>query len=216
MAFDISPELHLEITSKCALACPACPRTYRAGEYAVTELPLSALESIAQSSVSFESINLCGDHGDPIYHSKFHEAIPILRQVPGNPRLIISTNGSHRNEDWWRKTASLMTARDEFVFGIDGLENTSHLYRRNSDWKTIIRGIEILKELSHCHVRWQWILFNFNEGQMEEAAQLAKRLKIDTFMVVGSSRHNVTDQWRPSISIDEAQARFRRAYVSAL
>ncbi len=105
-----------------------------------------------------------------------------------------------------------MRAKDQFIFGIDGLEDTSHIYRRNNDWNSIMTGIKILKAESQCRVRWQWILFKFNEHQIAEAARLSKELKLDRFMIVGSSRHQETDPWKPTLSLEQAEQEFLRSY----
>jgi MoaA/NifB/PqqE/SkfB family radical SAM enzyme len=206
------PDLHLEISSKCALACSACPRTYLKGHYKVTDLPLASIQRLVKSPMRYRMVTLCGDHGDPIYHSQFHEVILALQQLPDAPYIAVATNGSHRKEDWWRKTAEIMRPKDQFIFGVDGLEDTSHLYRRGNDWNSILRGIEILKSEGLCQVHWQWILFKFNQHQITEAAKLVKSLRLDRFMIVGSSRHSDKDPMRPTISIEDAEREFRRVY----
>lgn len=206
------PDLHLELTSKCTLACPACPRTYHKGKYAVTEVPIEVIENIVNSGKRFEMVTMCGDHGDPIYHTRFHDVLRLLLKLPGEPFLSVATNGSYRSREWWKETARILRKKDEVIFGVDGLEDTSHIYRRNNDWKSIIEGMRVLKEFGECRITWQWILFSFNQHQMEEAARLSRDLKVDRFMIVGSSRHEEVDPWRPTISISEAQERFMNAY----
>lgn len=206
------PDLHLEITSKCVLACPGCPRTIYPKDYAVTDLPVNIVEKIVADGRQYKMITLCGDHGDPIYHSQFHEIISLLLKLPGTPYISIATNGSSRSEAWWAKTAQLLRKNDEIIFGIDGLEDTSHLYRKKNNWASIIKAIEILKSKGCCQITWQWILFRFNEHQLAEAATVAKKLKIDCFMIIGSSRFDDDDPFRPTLSIQDAENQFRKSY----
>lgn len=145
---EFIPKLHLEISSKCALACPACPRTEFQGQYKVTNLPLASISNIVNSNRRFGEVLLCGDHGDPIYHDRFHDVVRMLLKLSGRPHITVATNGSHRPREWWLETASLLRPCDYVIFGIDGLEDTASAYRRGSDWDSIMTAIRILKSVS--------------------------------------------------------------------
>ena len=61
---------HIELSSKCALKCPRCPRTEYPGKYKVTELNLNFFkknftENFVKQYVRY--IVFCGGQGDPIY-----------------------------------------------------------------------------------------------------------------------------------------------------
>ncbi len=206
------PDLHLEITSKCALACPACPRTFHFGDYKVQDLPMPAIDNIVSSRQSYQGIFLCGDHGDPIYHTQFHSILEKLLKMPGEPFISISTNGSYRSRDWWIKTGQMLRRKDRIIFGVDGLKDTSHLYRRGNNWDSISLAIEALKSVSEVQVRWQWILFSHNENQLELAARQAWEWGVDRFVIVGSSKSIETDRWKPNLTLEQAESRFQRAY----
>lgn len=213
MPFDPSlPDLHLELTSKCRLACPACARTVEAGQYQETELSLSAIDRLVKARQRFKMINLSGAHGDPIYHSRFHEVIEKLLRLEGEPFVGIETNGSYRDQDWWAMTGALLRSKDQVVFGIDGLQDTIGLYRRNADWSSIILGIETLKKKSSCVVHWRWILFRHNQHQIEEAARLARSLGVDHFTIVGSLQDPSIDGMQPTISVEDAENTLRGTF----
>lgn len=191
------------------LACPACPRTLFKGDYKITDLPVTAVSEIAQLQQSYDWIYLCGNHGDPIYHPQFHEILHVLTtQFRGSPPLYISTNGSYRDEAWWTETARILRPTDQVIFGIDGLALTSKLYRKNSDWDSATQGMRLLKQLGRARVAWQWILFNFNEDQLKDARRLSDEWGIDEFLIVRSFRNPTTNSDEPTISIEEAYARF--------
>lgn len=206
------PVLHLELTSKCALRCPECARTKYLDRINPTELPLSVIESIRNSGKVFREINLCGDHGDPIYHSDFHSALRLLKTFSGSPLISVATNGSYRTADWWQETARLLHRKDEVIFGVDGLEDSLPTYRVNADWKSILTGMETLKKHSRVRVVWQWILFRHNEHQLQEAGKLAKQLQIDQFLILKSSRYSPEDKNFPLNSVQFGQEEFRRGY----
>ncbi len=192
------------------LACPACPRTLFKGHYSVMDLSLEAIRGLVENSSKFSCVILCGDHGDPIYHPEFHEVLELLHSFPGQPPLWIATNGSYREESWWRRTAQLLREQDTVVFGLDGLADTSKLYRKNSDWYSATEGLRTLKQYGKCTVNWQWILFRFNEHQLSEARKLCEDWGVDEFSIIRSFRNATTDLTTPTISTDEAYERFKK------
>ena len=42
--------------------------------------------------------------------------------------IYIHTNGGVHNTDWWEKLAQIINHNGKIDFGIDGLEDTNHLY----------------------------------------------------------------------------------------
>jgi MoaA/NifB/PqqE/SkfB family radical SAM enzyme len=201
-------ELHLEITSKCTLKCPLCPRTEVPGTYKVTDLSLELIEKIVSTSYEFDNVALCGNHGDPIYHSNFFQVIDLLLKLPGAPRIQINTNGSYKRPDWWRQLGEKLRSKDRVVFGLDGLKDTCKNYRVNCDWDSAWNGLVTLKKHSKCKLRWQWILFKYNEHQLAEAKQLCVEHGIDDFSIVKSSRFLEDINEEPTISLEEARRRF--------
>jgi len=172
-------ELHIELTSRCTLACPRCARTLHQGEYPVEDLSLSVLESILDSDAckDLEMVYLCGNHGDPIYHPKFHKALEIFKER--GIRLEIDTNGSHRKAPWWLKVADILDENDVVNFSVDGMRQTNHIYRVNSDWDSLEKAMEIMAA-SKATINWKWIIFKYNENEMDEGIELATELGLDT------------------------------------
>ena len=210
MDIDNYNELHLELTSKCSLKCPQCPRTEHLGEYKVTEMSMNQVRRIINTNKVYEAISLCGDHGDPIYHSQFHSILSELVNMKGQPRIIIATNGSYKSEEWWHKTASILRLGDQVIFGIDGLEDTNSLYRVNSDWKSIMIAMKTLRVNLKITITWQWILFQYNENQLKEAYKIAKEVGLNKFLLIKSSRYDENTIFKtPTISLSEAECRLK-------
>ena len=44
-----------------------------------------------------------------------------------------------RPASWWRALGAVMTGKNYVRFGIDGLEDTNHLYRQKVKWGTLMR-----------------------------------------------------------------------------
>ena len=192
---DQIQEWHLEVSSRCALACPRCARTIMKGAYEVTDLPLALVQRIFPPGTPARKIILCGNHGDPIYHQRFHEILSYLRGLgPVPPRLSIHTNGAFRDRAWWAETAKILSPDDRVVFSIDGLSDTNHLYRVNARWSTILDGIAECR--GKVGMIWKLIVFKHNQHQVEEARRLAVELGFDDFNLVKSDRFG--GRWRAS------------------
>ena len=87
---------HIEPTNKCILECPLCDRTWF---YKKFKKRLSHEINIDQLLNFFNgvpyNINFCGNNGDPIYHSKFHELCSRLKKT--GCKISIVTNGSKKS-----------------------------------------------------------------------------------------------------------------------
>ena len=130
-------------------------------------------------------IDFCGNNGDPIYHSKFHELCKRLKD--NNCQLTITTNGSAKTKAWWQKLNNIMDKDDTLILSIDGLEDTNHIYRKNAKWKSIMGAIEIFAERK-CKMHWKYIVFKHNQHQIKEAKELSSKLKFDYFQLERSDR----------------------------
>ncbi|MHA1872621.1 MAG: radical SAM protein [Candidatus Heimdallarchaeaceae archaeon] len=180
--------IHLELSTKCALQCPRCPRTEMEGMYKIGELSLDFIKNtFDQISNEIKQIHICGGQGDPIYNNHFLEIIRYLKSLPSSPHLKIITNGSYKSEEWWTELASILTPIDYIVFSIDGWDNKSNnLYRVGSDFDSIIKGLKIMVA-SPAIVRWSTIIFKFNENKIEDIIELARSLGVDRFDITKST-----------------------------
>jgi MoaA/NifB/PqqE/SkfB family radical SAM enzyme len=198
--------LHIEPSSRCTLRCPQCPRTEHIDNI---ELEDCDIESTVKLVKEKKHVIMCGNHGDAIYHPKFHELISSMRT--SNPQLSIGmhTNGAFRSIDWWKKTASILDHRDNIIFSIDGLPTNNHLYRVNSKWESIENGIRTLVEHNpDIRIVWKWILFKYNQHDIDEGIELARKLGFHGFRVVNSVRYEDDDPQTPSIDWKEIEKRY--------
>ena len=107
---------------------------------------------------------MCGDYGDSIYYPDLLKLIHRFRyQVSYN----IVTNGSRQTEKFWHELSDVLTKDDTVTFSIDGLEDTNHLYRINSDWNSIMQGIDIIGK-GKAQIHWKTIVFNFNYDKLDK------------------------------------------------
>ena len=95
--------------------------------------------------------------------------------------------GSAKKSDWWSRLATIFQNKGYVVFGIDGLEDTNHIYRRNTNWNKIIENATSFINAGG-RARWDFIVFKHNEHQIEEARDLAERLGFEQFRTKKTGR----------------------------
>ena len=194
---------HLEISSKCALACSRCPRTGEANrnKFRVTELNLDFIKSLFTENFLEKNVRrilMCGGQGDPIYNSQFLEIVSYFKKVKPDLSIWIVTNGSHKNKSWWQSLSSILNSYDALCFSIDGWDQQSNeMYRKNSDFRSIVEGVQEMTK-SAAFIRWSTIIFKFNVNELQKIRDLAKSLGVDDFTLVKSTKFGA-----PWVSQDE-------------
>lgn len=215
---------HIEISSKCTLRCPRCARQEVPNSLVNTELDLEFFKrnftpEFVQANV--EKITFCGDDGDPIYA---HDLIPVIEYIKSiKPvEIVIVTNGSHKKVAWWIQLGKLLDSNDSVHFSIDGYNNDSNnLYRVNSDYDSIIAGLQTLRATSPCKIVWAAIAFRFNEDHLKFMQDFAKQLGVDAFQLTKSTKFGVIypsygtfDKLQPSSQYVSKTFRFEREIVN--
>jgi len=177
---------HIEPTSKCILECPLCDRTWFYEKFRKRELHEINIDHLINFfKDSSPNVLMCGNNGDPIYHSKFHDLCSSLKNI--GCRLDIITNGSGKNKQWWEKLCSTLSTEDSIIFSIDGLQDTNHLYRKNAKWDSIMNAIDTVTKYN-INTTWKFIVFKHNQHQIKDAKALSKSLKIKNFRLEKSNR----------------------------
>lgn len=190
-------QVHWEPTDKCNSACPMCPRYTQDGfEISTLENKEWTLEGFQKSwtesfILDLRKILACGNYGDPCACREFVDIYEYCRQVKPNIGLACNTNGSLRNPDWWYRLGKVMTKEQNggnyCTFSLDGLEDTNHLYRRNTSWKKITENARAFIDAGGI-AHWDFIVFQHNEHQVEEARNLAKAMGFKNFNVKRTTR----------------------------
>ena len=178
-------DFHVEPTSKCTLECPLCSRTWFYETFKRRNLHEINIDHLANFVGPNASVSMCGNNGDPIYHSQFIDLCRKLKK--NNCNIFITTNGSAKPKSWWEDLNSVLDSNDKLRFSIDGLEDTNHIYRKNAKWKSIMDAVKILEQRK-CITVWKFIVFKHNQHQIEKARQLSKKLGFDHFQVEHSDR----------------------------
>jgi hypothetical protein len=100
----------------------------------------------------------------------------------------MSTNGSLRDKNWWADLGKILSRPGDIVaFGIDGLSDTNHLYRINSSFDKIIENAKSFIS-SGGNARWDFLVFEHNQHQIDAARALAHDLGFRSFAVKRTTR----------------------------
>ena len=172
--------VNLDITHKCTLQCSGCNRQIKDYRYERREITLSEFEKICEY---FEKIILCGQVSDPIFHNDFELILKMAFEK--NVFLEVHTAASHRSEYQYEQFFKA-NPNAKWYFGIDGLPQDSHNYRIGQDGEHVFSMMMLAKEMG-LNVVWQYIVFDYNEDDLFEAAIQAKGYA-ENFDVVKSYR----------------------------
>lgn len=188
--FEDIKDIHLELTSKCQARCPMCPRRVNGGILnpliTLTEIDLETFKKWFEPSFvkQLHSFLFCGNLGDPIIAQDCLEILEYLREANPGMHLSMHTNGSARTPKWWTRLAATKT---HVTFGIDGLEDTHHLYRINTEWNKIIENAAAFIAAGGT-AEWHMLAFKYNEHQIEDCQRIAKEMGFSRFAVKHTSR----------------------------
>jgi MoaA/NifB/PqqE/SkfB family radical SAM enzyme len=185
--------VHLEITDKCNAACPMCARNINGGEdnpqLPNTELSLADIQKIFEPAfiAQLDRLFMCGNFGDPIAAKDTLEIFRYFRQHNDKMMLSLHTNGSAKTEEWWTELAHTLGRKGYVVFSVDGLADTNHLYRQNTNFDKIMKNAQAFINAGG-RARWDYIVFAHNEHQVEEAEKLSVKMCFEKFQVKKSAR----------------------------
>ena len=179
--------IHLEVTQNCQAACPMCDRNMN-GEginphINLDELSLEDCKKIFSPAFisQLKTMYMCGNLGDPIIAQDTLEIFRYFRENNSNMWLSMNTNGGARDENWWMELAQIFAGSGAVIFSVDGLRSTNHLYRQGVVWDNVERSMKAFIK-GGGRARWDFLIFEHNQHQVEEAEALAKEWGVEKFM----------------------------------
>lgn len=184
--------LHLEISSKCNARCPRCPRNFFGfpypGDFEEANLTLERLQELIPVSTlaGITEVLINGNYGDFIMHPQAIEIVAWLRSNQSTKgKITISTNGSARDRNFWRSLAQIPNV--EVWYCIDGLEDTHHIYRQDTDFNAILANAgHFIRDGGYAV--WNFTIFDHNRHQISQARDFARDLGFQRFEVRVNTR----------------------------
>jgi MoaA/NifB/PqqE/SkfB family radical SAM enzyme len=183
-------EVHLELSTNCNASCPLCPRNYfgypyNAG-YPDTELSLDNIKTIFSPEfiAQLRVIRFNGNLGDFMLARDGLAITAYFRQHNPTARIDISTNGSARTTAFWSELAQYNPV---VRFALDGLEDTHHLYRQNTNFHTVLKNAQAFIDAGGT-ASWKMVLFDHNRHQVDAARAMSQDLGFAEFELVDHGR----------------------------
>ena len=179
--------IHLEVTQNCQASCPMCDRNMNGGainpHINLDELTLEDCKKIFLPDfiAQLNTMYMCGNLGDPIVAKDTLEIFEYFREHNPNMWLSMNTNAGAKNEEWWKRLAKTFGKMGAIIFSVDGLRDTNHLYRQGVVWDNVERSMKAFIAAGG-RARWDFLIFEHNQHQVEEAEELAMSWGCEKFM----------------------------------
>jgi len=179
--------IHLEVTQNCQASCPMCDRNMN-GEGINPHINLDELSLVDCMNIfspqfvkQLDTMYMCGNLGDPIVARDTLEIFRYFRKHNEKMWLSMNTNGGAKDANWWKELAVVLGRMGAVIFSVDGLEDTNHIYRQGVVWKNVERNMRAFINAGG-RARWDFLIFEHNQHQVEEAENLAKQWGCEKFI----------------------------------
>ena len=177
--------INIDISNRCPLECMRCQRqTNFTLEGRKVYGRDATMDEIRKLSDYFSSFNFCGQLSDPVHHPKFVEILDYLYKK--DIQVTVHNASSQKPMKWYIK-AFQAHPKAKWIFAIDGLPEESNMYRINQDGEKLYKVMLEAKKHLKQTPSWQFIVFSYNEHNLEKA----KKMAVDEglmFIVLHSSR----------------------------
>ena len=182
--------LDIELTSFCNIECKGCFRVISKHADKILNKEYIDIDTIRerfQKSMfpSIKIINFCGSVDEPTSHPQFFDIIKHF--ADWGAHINIATNGSLRTTKWWTELASILPSSHAVTWGIDGSDELSEVYRQGSNFTKVEQNYRAFNAAGG-RSNWQFIVFEHNEHQLEEAKQKASDEGFKNFKTIISHR----------------------------
>ncbi len=188
-------KLWLDISTYCNAGCPQCHRTNANGLGKIEWLPLvqwsfEQFKSAFPIRVlqKFKEIHICGTWGDPIMNKDIFEIVSYILQNTNGMHILINTNGSIRDEEWWWKFGVLVRNRTTVYWAVEGINPKQHeKYRKFTDLQKILNNMDSFSAAGGISEVFT-VIFEHNEKDMYNIAELSKKHGARQIMFIRSNR----------------------------
>lgn len=194
---DRSRSIVIDASNKCSLQCHMCERQWYIQNKQRVRGDLLTVEQFKKIASYYDNyLEFCGQISDVTMNPNLAEFLKITYNK--NILTRVSTAASYRSKEWYVNCFE-SNPYAEWVFGIDGLPEQSHIYRKGQDGPKLF---DIMCAASDMGIRviWQYIVFKYNQDNIEQARQLAKENKIIFELNLSSRWSGPNDPYKPTRS----------------
>ena len=177
MQFEINI-IEIELSSLCNAKCSGCMRTIldnqRKYYYKGNLLLDDIIDWFEPLDISNTKIKMCGVLGDPMINPELYEIIFYFLYEKNVRDLEMSTNGGTRSTQFWKDLGLLSKQSNKRFYihwAVDGV--TRNDYRENVILDRVWDNIHAYHSTGGNSI-WQYIIFDYNENEIEMAREKAK------------------------------------------
>lgn len=185
--------INIDIGFRCTLECPKCERQNSYKDIRPVPGRDMTIPEWNKMTDYFDEIQCCGQISDPIFNPYFIDFIKIAKEK--NKYLLIHTAASHKPVEWYNEAFDNM-GKGEWIFGIDGLPEESHIHRVNQDGQKVFEMAKLCASKG-IRTRWQYIIFKYNETHIEQARKMAEDNGIEFEISISARFDGPDDPLRP-------------------
>jgi len=193
--FENRKSVNLDITFRCPLECSKCSRQYF---YAKQNKVVEGLDMSYGAFIKilnhFDTLNFCGQISDPVNHPNFIIFLNLCNVFKKS--LSVHTANSHKSLEWY-KEAFETNKWANWHFGISGLPKDSYLYRKNQNGDRLFEIMLLAKKILYKKPIWQYIIFSYNENDIETAKQIAKKEGLILRLMLSNRFERKNDSLKP-------------------
>ena len=202
--FDLTKpiDINWELNNICNLMCPQCGRNQikdgvlqwkKDGSGNPTNSLNDMDTTLEEFKIAFNNIGnvgtvrFYGHVSENVASKEFAKICEFI--INSGSHVMVSTNGSLRTTDWWKKLGKIYKGHkgSKVAFCLDGLREELSLYRINADYNKIMENAKAFIDAGG-HAEWRMIVFKHNQHQIEEAKQIAKEYGFHNFTLILSNR----------------------------
>lgn len=196
---------HIELSDYCNAACPMCGRNDINIQYPhnmttnqwvdSSQIRFTDIQKIFDdkffNNYTLMKINLCGNMGDPAAAFDLYEICEYFFMKQPGIVVELSTNGGLKTKQYWKKLGQLFAKHNKswshVTFGIDGLQDTNHIYRQNVNFNKVMENAQAFIDGGGMAI-WQFLVFKHNEHQIGEAKELSEKMGFEKFFIIHTPR----------------------------
>lgn len=185
--------INLDISHRCTLECPKCARQYYRDQNLKVPGNDMSIDEYLKIISYFDNVRFCGNISDPVFNPNFIDFLKINYERGINTKVHNAATGKPIS---WYEKAFKTNPNAIWIFGIDGLPQDSHKYRKNQDGEFLFKVMVLCKQMG-LNAQWAHIIFKYNEETMDLCKQLADDNNIPIYFVK-SSRFELNDPFKPN------------------